>query len=70
VWCLCRSLLSLKHIGPYSVQTVGSLFVPTTSFEATGCVLYTTPGLQMEKCLLDMKSCGIVKKHGVSDASC
>ena len=48
-----------------------ALTVPTTSFEGTGYVLNTTTGLQMEMlCVLDMKSCRIVKKHCVSDASC
>jgi len=71
VWCLCYGLLSLKHIGPYSVKAVGSLIVAITSFEATGYVLNKTAGLHMEMlCVLDMKSDGIVKKHCVSDASC
>jgi hypothetical protein len=76
VWCLCRGLLSLKHIGPYSVKAVESLIVPT-SFEVTGYVLNTTTGRQMKVelttemfCVLNMNSCRIVKIGCASDASC
>lgn len=49
----------------------------STSFEATGYVLNTTTGGQMKVelttetfCVLDMKTCRIVKIQCASDASC
>ena len=60
VCCSCRGLLLLKHIGPYSVEALGSL-IASTFFEATGYVRNTTTGRQMEVelttemlCVLDM----------------
>lgn len=44
---ICRGLLLLKHIGPYSVKAVGSL-IASTFFEATGYVRNTTTGRQMK----------------------